>query len=41
MKALLGDVLTAIVTPFGRDGSVDFERFREHARRTYGMTPSE
>ncbi|TML05117.1 MAG: 4-hydroxy-tetrahydrodipicolinate synthase [Actinobacteria bacterium] len=32
MKALLGDVLTAIVTPFGRDGSVDFERFRELAQ---------
>src|SRR5437870_1339745 len=29
--ALLGEVLTAIVTPFGRDGSVDFERFRELA----------
>ena len=30
--ALLGEVLTAIVTPFGRDGSVDFERFRELAQ---------
>ena len=25
---MLGEVLTAIVTPFGRDGSVDFDRFR-------------
>src|SRR2546430_17627704 len=32
MKALLGEVLTAIVTPFGRDGAVDFERFRELAQ---------
>src|SRR6266705_5845427 len=32
MSALLGEVLTAIVTPFGRDGSVDFERFRELAQ---------
>src|SRR6266568_6291298 len=32
MRALLGEVLTAIVTPFGRDGSVDFERFRELAQ---------
>src|SRR5437667_1675465 len=31
MRALLGEVLTAIVTPFGRDGSVDFERFRQLA----------
>src|SRR5437763_1411721 len=30
--ALLGEVLTAIVTPLGRDGSVDFERFRELAQ---------
>jgi 4-hydroxy-tetrahydrodipicolinate synthase len=28
---VLGEVLTAIVTPFGRDGSVDFQRFRELA----------
>ena len=28
---MLGEVLTAIVTPFGRDGSVDFQRFRELA----------
>jgi 4-hydroxy-tetrahydrodipicolinate synthase len=28
---VLGQVLTAIVTPFGRDGSVDFQRFRELA----------
>jgi 4-hydroxy-tetrahydrodipicolinate synthase len=26
---VLGEVLTAIVTPFGEDGSVDLERFRE------------
>src|SRR5689334_6390812 len=30
--AVLGDVLTAVVTPFGRDGAVDFERFRELAQ---------
>ena len=30
--AVLGEVLTAVVTPFGRDGSVDFERFRELAQ---------
>ena len=29
---MLGDVLTAVVTPFGRDGAVDFERFRELAQ---------
>jgi 4-hydroxy-tetrahydrodipicolinate synthase len=29
---VLGEVLTAVVTPFGRDGAVDFERFRELAR---------
>jgi 4-hydroxy-tetrahydrodipicolinate synthase len=28
---VLGEVLTAIVTPFRRDGSVDFQRFRELA----------
>ncbi len=28
---MLGEVLTAVVTPFGRDGAVDFERFRELA----------
>ena len=28
---MLGEVLTAVVTPFRRDGSVDFERFRELA----------
>jgi len=32
MEVVLGEVLTAIVTPFGRDGSVDFERFRELAQ---------
>src|SRR2546421_12279599 len=31
MGAVLGEVLTAIVTPFGRDGSVDFQRFRKLA----------
>jgi 4-hydroxy-tetrahydrodipicolinate synthase len=30
---VLGEVLTAIVTPFDKDGAVDYERFREHARR--------
>jgi 4-hydroxy-tetrahydrodipicolinate synthase len=29
---VLGEVLTAMVTPFRRDGSVDVERFRELAR---------
>jgi 4-hydroxy-tetrahydrodipicolinate synthase len=29
---VLGEVLTAIVTPFARDGSVDLERFRALAR---------
>jgi len=29
---VLGEVLTAVVTPFGRDGSVDFEGFRELAQ---------
>ena len=28
---MLGEVLTAVVTPFRRDGAVDFERFRELA----------
>src|ERR671934_1829830 len=31
MTPVLGEVLTAIVTPFGRDGSVDFQCFRELA----------
>ena len=31
-EAVLGEVLTAIVTPFARDGSIDFERFRELAQ---------
>ena len=29
---MLGEVLTAIVTPFRSDGAVDFERFRTLAR---------
>jgi 4-hydroxy-tetrahydrodipicolinate synthase len=29
---MLGEVLTAIVTPFGRDGSIDFHRFAALAR---------
>jgi 4-hydroxy-tetrahydrodipicolinate synthase len=29
---VLGEVLTAVVTPFGRDGAVDFEHFRELAQ---------
>jgi 4-hydroxy-tetrahydrodipicolinate synthase len=29
---VLGEILTAIVTPFREDGSVDYERFRELAR---------
>jgi 4-hydroxy-tetrahydrodipicolinate synthase len=32
MDGVLGEVLTAIVTPFETDGAVDYERFREHAR---------
>src|SRR5919198_3307336 len=30
--AVLGEVLTAIVTPFKADGTIDFERFRELAQ---------
>ena len=29
---MLGEVLTAIVTPFGDDGSVDYESFRRLAQ---------
>ena len=32
MGGVLGEVLTAIVTPFDRVGAVDYERFRELAR---------
>jgi len=32
MTLVLGEVLTAIVTPFDRDGSVDYDRFRALAR---------
>ncbi len=32
MNVVLGELLTAIVTPFDRDGAVDYERFRELAR---------
>jgi 4-hydroxy-tetrahydrodipicolinate synthase len=32
MPAVLGEILTAIVTPFGPDGSVDLDRFRALAR---------
>ena len=32
MIGVLGELLTAIVTPFDRDGAVDYERFRELAR---------
>jgi 4-hydroxy-tetrahydrodipicolinate synthase len=31
LATMLGSVLTAMVTPFTRDGSVDFDRFRELA----------
>jgi 4-hydroxy-tetrahydrodipicolinate synthase len=31
-EAVLGEVLTAIVTPFKADGTIDFERFRELAQ---------
>ena len=31
-RGMLGEVLTAIVTPFDKDGSVDFDRFRALAR---------
>jgi len=30
---VLGELLTALVTPFREDGSVDVDRFRAHARR--------
>ena len=29
---MLGEVLTAIVTPFDKDGAVDYDRFRALAR---------
>jgi 4-hydroxy-tetrahydrodipicolinate synthase len=32
MAKVLGEVLTAIVTPFDKDGAVDYERFRALAR---------
>jgi 4-hydroxy-tetrahydrodipicolinate synthase len=32
MTTVLGEVLTAIVTPFAQDGSVDYDRFRALAR---------
>jgi 4-hydroxy-tetrahydrodipicolinate synthase len=32
MTAVLGEVLTAIVTPFDKDGAVDYDRFRALAR---------
>ena len=32
MGTVLGELLTAIVTPFDRDGAVDYERFRDLAR---------
>jgi 4-hydroxy-tetrahydrodipicolinate synthase len=32
MNVVLGELLTAIVTPFDRDGAVDYERFRDLAR---------
>ena len=32
MSRVLGEVLTAIVTPFDKDGAVDYDRFRAHAR---------
>jgi 4-hydroxy-tetrahydrodipicolinate synthase len=32
MTSVLGEVLTAIVTPFDKDGAVDYERFRALAR---------
>jgi len=32
MGVLLGEVLTAIVTPFDKDGAVDYDRFRALAR---------
>jgi 4-hydroxy-tetrahydrodipicolinate synthase len=32
MRSVLGEILTAIVTPFKRDGSVDIDRFRALAR---------
>ena len=32
MTSVLGEVLTAIVTPFDKDGAVDYDRFRALAR---------
>src|SRR5215210_7034707 len=32
MAVMLGEVLTAIVTPFDADGAVDYDRFRDLAR---------
>ena len=32
MDSVLGEVLTAIVTPFDKDGAVDYDRFRALAR---------
>jgi 4-hydroxy-tetrahydrodipicolinate synthase len=32
MGSVLGEVLTAIVTPFDKDGAVDYDRFRAFAR---------
>jgi len=32
MNVVLGELLTAIVTPFDREGAVDYERFRDLAR---------
>ena len=32
IDGVLGEILTAIVTPFREDGSVDYDRFRELAR---------
>ena len=33
--AVLGEVLTAVVTPFDAEGSVDYDRFRELARHLF------
>jgi 4-hydroxy-tetrahydrodipicolinate synthase len=36
MTSVLGEVLTAIVTPFDKDGAVDYDRFRALAQHVVG-----
>ena len=37
---MLGEILTAIVTPFREDGSVDYDRFRALAAHLVGWSGS-